>query len=529
MQRTLQADRVTPRSRAALETVAAAAGLGLFADFLFHGAVLGLNAPIWVGALVAALVYTGRHRTHEPSRVEQACLVLALTAAAALAWRASPALQALLFLASGAFLVLAVAVRSGLPWRRVGVAVLAGALLAVGLAIAAGAYRAQSSVDLQHRVLRHWQQGARTLVRIVVIGLPVLLVFGLLFASADAVFEERLRWLGRFDLSRVLPHLAWFTMGAWFAGGVTWAAYEGQRFTVPEPRMPDERRLGTVEVATVLGLLAVLFGAFVAVQVRYLFGGHDVVQETLALTYAQYARRGFFELVTAAALLLPLLLVAGWARRHGRRSDAAYRVLAGLLVALLFVVMASALQRMRVYEQAYGLTEPRLYAVAALLWLAAVFALFLRTLLTMRHDWFVAGAVCCAALALAALTAAGPDGLIARRNIERASVEHPLDADYLAELSADAAPTLVGRLDALERRDASTVACALLERWGDGSGDGFRSWNWSRAAAARAVDEATEALRQTCDAASRRSAALEVTGAALRRGAHTLPEVLGPA
>src|SRR4029079_10154349 len=136
----------------------------------------------------------------------------------------------------------------------------------------------------------------------------------------------------------------------------------------------------------------------------------------IGLTYAEYAHRGFFELVIAAVLLLPLLLVADWARRPGGRADAVYRVLAGVLVALLFVVMASALQRMRVYEQAYGLTELRLYVVAFLLGLSTVFALFLGTLVRARNDWFIAGSVAAAAAVLAALTAMGPDAVIAGRN-----------------------------------------------------------------------------------------------------------------
>lgn len=490
----------SPRARAAAETAVVAVVLGLLADLLFHSAALGLNGTLWIGALIAALSYTGRHREVRATPVEVACLALSFAAAAALAWRASPALQALLFLASGAFLVLAVAIRSGLPWRRAGVAVFAGALLAAGIAIAAGLYRVQSSLEFRSDALRRSKEGAGMAVRIVVLGVPILLVFGLLFVSADAVFEERLSNLARFDLEPVVPHLFWFIAGAWFAGGVTWAAFEGQLLRVPEPRMPESRRLGPVEVGSVLGSLAVLFAAFVAVQLRYLFGGHDLVQDTLGLTYAEYARRGFFELVAAAVLLLPLLLLADWARRRGGRADAGYRLLAGLLVALLFIVMASALKRMRVYEEAYGLTEPRLYAVAILLGLAAVFALFLRTLLVARHDWFVAGSIGAAAVVLAALSVIGPDALIARTNIDRASVEQPFDADHAAQLSADAAPVLVDQLDELSPEDASIVACSLLDRWGDGSGDGLRSWNWGRAAAANAVEREAEALEAACDA-----------------------------
>ncbi|MCK9496048.1 MAG: DUF4173 domain-containing protein [Dehalococcoidia bacterium] len=489
----------SPRARAAAETVLVAVALGVFADVLFYDAALGLNAPLWIGALVAAVLYISRHREERASTVEVACLALSFAASAALAWRGSPALQALLFLASGAFLVLGVAVRSGLPWRRAGVAVLLGGLFAAGIAIAAGVYRVQASLELHNHVLRRSKEGAGTTARIVVIGAPLLLIFGLLFASADAVFEDHLADLIRIDLGPVVQHLFWLLAGAWFAGGVTWATFEGRLFEVPEPRLPEARRLKASEVGVVLGALAVLFAAFVAVQLRYLFGGHDLVQDTVGLTYAEYARRGFFELVAAAVLLLPVLLLADWARRRGARANTIYRVLAALLVSLLFVVMLSAVQRMRVYEEAYGLTEARLYVVAVLLWLAAVFALFFRTLLLGRNDWFVAGSVGAAAGVLAILVAIAPDALIASRNIERASVEHPFDAYHAAGLGADAAPILARDLDRLSPSDACIVARSLLDHWGDGSGDDLRSWNWSRAAAARAVDGERAALEAACD------------------------------
>lgn len=488
------------RSRAAAEIGIAAIGLGLLADLVFREQALGLNAPLWIGALLLVLGYTGRHRAASPQPVELACLLLSFAAASALAWRASPALQALLFLASGGYLVLAVVVRSGLPWRRAGVAMLAGALIAAGIAILAGIYRVQSSVRPQSESLRRSKEGAGTALRTAAIAVPVLLVFALLFASADAVFEDGLTRLLDFDLSRVIPHVFWLTVGAWFAGGVLWAQFEGHLIAVPQPALPDARRLKPVEVGVTLGALAVLFAAFVAVQLRYLFGGHDLVQQTTGLTYAEYARRGFFELALASALLLPLLLLADWARRRGARADAVYRVLAGLLVVLLLVIMASALERMRVYEQAYGLTEARLYVVAFLCWLALVFALFLRTVVASRNDWFVAGSIATVGVLLATLTALGPDAVIAERNVARASEVHPFDAEYAARLGADAAPVLIRHIEQLAPADSCTVARSLLERWGDGSGDDIRSWNWSRAQAARSVARASETLGRACEA-----------------------------
>src|SRR5262249_40205161 len=147
---------------------------------------------------------------------------------------------------------------------------------------------------------------------------------------------------------------------------------------LPRPRY----RLGFVEVATALALLDLLFLAFVLVQFRYFFGGAVVVESSPRLTYAQYARPGFFGLVTVAALALPLLLLAHALIRDARPAQVRlFCALAGALVALLFVIMVSAVQRMRLYQREYGLTELRVYTTAFMGWLAAVFLWFCATVL----------------------------------------------------------------------------------------------------------------------------------------------------
>ena len=122
-----------------------------------------------------------------------------------------------------------------------------------------------------------------------------------------------------------------------------------ENLAIPRPRIVS---LGIVEVGIVLGLLDLLFLTFVVIQVRYLFGGAGHVAATAGLTYAEYARHGFFELVTVTALALPLLLYRPLAAQdRDPRPRGLFKALAGIMVVLLFVVVASALQRMYLYQQ----------------------------------------------------------------------------------------------------------------------------------------------------------------------------------
>jgi hypothetical protein len=243
-----------------------------------------------------------------------------------------------------------------------------------------------------------------------------------------------------------------------------------------------------VETGVVLAALDALFAAFVVVQFRSFFGGYAFVEQTTGLTYAAYARRGFFELVAVVALALPLLIAADWVvRSRSRRDLVVFRALAGLLVLLLFVVMASALERMRLYQNAYGLTELRLYSTAFMLWLGATSCWFVATVLRGRRRRFAVGMVLSGLAAVLALNVLNPDALVARTNVDRASSGRTLDAGYVTRLSADAVPTLVGRLDRIEPSARRVVARELLQRWGHGGGD-WRTWSVARRAAERAVE-----------------------------------------
>jgi len=190
-----------------------------------------------------------------------------------------------------------------------------------------------------------------------------------------------------------------------------------------------------------------LFAAFVIVQLRYFFGGDALVQATAGMSYADYARRGFFELVTVSTLVLPVVLSANaLLRRDTPRAEAVYRALSGTLLVLLAVIMYSAVARMRLYESAYGLSEDRLYATVFMAWLAIVFVWFATTVLRGRERTFTPGVLASGWATLIALNVANPSAYVARFNIARADQGKEVDVRYIARLGADAAPALAGYL-----------------------------------------------------------------------------------
>src|SRR5207247_427554 len=248
--------------------------------------------------------------------------------------------------------------------------------------------------DIQWNELPHddRMRHVRRVLLGVALAAPVLLVFAALFASADQVFSNVLTNVFDFNLESVISHT--FFMAFWgflVAGYLRWCMLGRP---VQGLTLDAKPITSVVPLATALGLLNALFLLFVVVQLRYFFGGAALVEETSGLTYAEYARRGFFELMTASGLMLPILLGADELVRKGAAPQIrVVRQLSGLLLAFLAVIMVSALQRMRLYVAAFGLSEQRLYATAFMILLVGVFVWFVWTVLRGERQRFVVGAL----------------------------------------------------------------------------------------------------------------------------------------
>ena len=265
------------------------------------------------------------------------------------------------------------------------------------------------------------------------------------------------------------------------AAGLALAARKPLAGRAPRPWWP--RPVTLLEWLIPLALLNALFAAFVVVQLAVLFGGRDHVLQTAGLTYADYARQGFWQLLVAAGLTLVVVAAASFVvRPRGRGESLLLRMGIVLLAALTLVVLASALRRLWLYEEAFGLTRARVTAEAILLWIGVLLLLAVAALLLPRIRAHVAGtAVAVTAVGLLGFSVANPDARIARGAVERQAEGLPIDVAYLSGLSADAAPVLA-RLPRPLAEEALAGSRGRLAR-----DDGWSAWNLSRARARDAL------------------------------------------
>jgi hypothetical protein len=330
-------------------------------------------------------------------------------------------------------------------------------------------------------------------LRGVAMAVPLLLIFGVLFTRADASFEYLVYRLFDFDITEFTRMVIWLPVFTVTGGGALL-----RLLSAPERAEGNNKKsgysLGLIETAIVLGLLNILFISFIAVQFAYFFGGTATLAGIPDLSMANYARRGFFELVTVSLLLLPLLLGIHWlSDTDTERRQPLVTILSTLLVLMLFAVMASAMHRMYLYLTSFGLTELRLYTSAFMAWLALVFAWFMKTVLFGERVRFAFGALVTGFMVVALLDIINPDALIVRANMARHSENRPVDIRYLLSLSADAVPSLATALPLLDETAYYTATSWMDRKLDEIDSRDWRSWNWSAHELRRSVG--TRAVR----------------------------------
>jgi hypothetical protein len=432
------------------------------------------------GLVVAVVTVVGVRSlgrpTFGPSRVAWAVAALLLLAAVGVL--AAPWLGVLLVVA--AFGCGALALTDGRSLRKM----VAGVCMVPLASVWALFWAGRGAPDRDSGDVR--RAGLGRVVAAILVSVVLLIVFVALFAGADPVFAR--------VVSTVTPTLNGGTVFRWIFSVVVFVPGTlGACFLLASPRpstvdSSPERSWRRVEWALPAGTLVAVFAAFVAVQFTVLFGGADHVLTTENLTFAQYARTGFWQLLTVT--VLTLLIMAAVARKAHRSTPTDrlwLRGLLGALAVLSLVVVASALARMWTYEQAYGFSRLRVLVSVCELWLGLVFLLVLAAgiRLSAPARWLPQAVVGTGVAALLALAALNPDQFIADRNVDRYLRSGKVDLDYLSTLSVDAVPAL----DRLPEPERSCVLSQIMADAPSFATDGLRGWTLDRYLADLVLDD----------------------------------------
>ncbi|MDX2163495.1 MAG: DUF4173 domain-containing protein [bacterium] len=473
--------------------------VGVIGDLLFNltpSTRLGINAPLYVLTLVLSVFIAARIAKVRVNRRNLWIVVPLLFFAFMLAIRTDASLSLLNMLAVialggfGLVYLFAPYAIDDEPISQMVGSVLDGTFgsafmpLSVGIEFGthtvSGAINAGREGKLPRQVI--------AIGRGALIAVPILAVFGVLFIAADAVFQsyvERVaNWFDQDTFWALGQHGIVIAVFGWAACGAI--AY-GVLRRIGAPAAPAEAEhkpkrvpftLGIIEAAVILGSVVALFGLFVVIQFAYFFGGTAAL-ELSGLTYAEYARRGFFELVAVSLLTLALVLWLDWVTVRGTPQQKwVFRGAATALVGLTGVILLSAANRMYLYEEAWGFTHLRVYVHIFIYWIGVLFGFFLLSLYRVRGEKrvFALGVLLTLIGYAGTLNLINVDLYIAERNIERYENGEVLDVGYLYTLSADAAPAMIDLFMSLGETPAEKDAALhqALGQWLRRQYDGVR-------------------------------------------------------
>ncbi|MGO4255398.1 DUF4153 domain-containing protein [Marmoricola sp. RAF53] len=441
----------------------AALAVGVLAALVLPFHYLGLGTFV---VLLAAGGTILRFSVHRRSPFTLTCAGLCALLASTVLFRDAVWIVALCLLAGGLVCVVALAHGRALP-----------SFVLAALAWPLAAVRGLPWLGRSLRGITGHQNSA-AVIRTVAWSLLGLVVFGLLFASADALFAQ---WAGA-----LLPDLSLdtFVLRGFITVAVG-AAVLAATYLALNPPNVEPATVATRPVAhryewlAPVLLIDAVFLVFLGAQLTVMFGGHDYLARTTGLTYAEYVHQGFGQLTVATALTLLVVWAAARKAPRETAADVAWlRGSLGLLCALTLVVVGSALYRMHVYQEAYGFTRLRLLVDVFEGWLGFLVLCVLASGVVLRTAWLPRTALLSGATALLLLAAVNPDAYIARHNVSRYAETGKVDLYYLQGLSADAAAELAKLPDDL-------AECAL--RVPNGSDD-WLEWNLGRHRAADVLE-----------------------------------------
>lgn len=432
-------------------------GLGVLGSVLFLDILRpGLPMLIWLTAFAMATLSLAFRTRREKVKTISAWLLLAIAAATVLVIYLNP----VTFVIMAATVLLAAAIVAmelrDIRLHEVSIYAFVVSCLRLPLQALTGGFVVLGKIDIKAGMDSTNNPTLFSILRGLIIALPLLLIFGALFSSADASFERAFnRSLQFFGPDMPERIFITFCMG-WLATGLL-TTIKSKSYDSATTH-PLRFRLGEIEMTVVMGMLLAMFLLFVILQMPYLFGGHETIESTSGLTLADYARRGFFELVSVSVLTLAVLLLVGSTTKSNKR----FRPFALGLIACLILIMASAGQRLILYLDSFGLTLARLSAGVFMIWLATCLAFYTACLLRQNERSLVPGAVYSAIVFAFALSLSSPPMIVTRYNIDHANENGTvLDVIYLNSLGSEVIPRLLQEYEQLN----FAQQCQLAWQW----------------------------------------------------------------
>jgi hypothetical protein len=280
----------------------------------------------------------------------------------------------------------------------------------------------------------------------ILISVPVLFVVLGLLMSADTQFEKIMgaipQWFQLIDAEVVIRIIIVLFFTFSFFSFMQVLMRKQISVNIQDSGM-QPFKMDSIITITVLVLINAVYVLFTIVQFKYFFSG------TLQgdFTYAEYARKGFFELlfVTLINLTITIFVLTFVDRTRGLIKKFTQFLLT-MLVISSGVLLSSAFMRLSMYEDAYGFTFIRVMAHSFMIFLVVIFMYTFVKIwienLSLFHFYFI-----CSLLYYSVMNVVNVEQIIVSKNVERYEQSGKIDLHYLNSLSHTG---IIGLIDLYE-------------------------------------------------------------------------------
>lgn len=252
--------------------------------------------------------------------------------------------------------------------------------------------------------------------------IPLICVVLSLLIQADEAFQTVMQQItanvGEQVITFLLRLLPAFLVGSYLFGLLYGNIHRRHVDTITAEKAAcfskKSKRFPTAASVTALCLLCGVYLFFFGTQTASLFSAFSH-QHPAGITYAEYARRGFFELCKVVFINLGVMMVSSFftAPTHNK----AMRIINVVLSVETLILIITAISKMVLYIDRYGLTQLRVYTSWFMILLFLVFCILIVSQfkkIKLTKDIVLVFIVC-----FMALCYANVDGNIVKYNIER--------------------------------------------------------------------------------------------------------------
>ena len=295
-----------------------------------------------------------------------------------------------------------------------------------------------------------------------VLSIPLVFIIIALLSSADQIFGYFMgnifHVFEKIDIENLIPQLILVFIVSLALASYMISLSEDKKVENIEQIKERDKAFDPVVLTTILVLINAVYLLFTFVQFSYLFGSIHLALPP-NFTYADYARRGFFELNLVTLINLGIVLLSiNLTKSGGIVIDRITRILNSILIICTFVMLISAFFRMSMYEAVYGYTYLRIltHAFMVFIFVLLVVALFKiwRNKISLLKSYIVISII-----AYMIVNYINIDQIIVRQNIQRYYKTGQIDVDYLASVSYDTTPYLIN----LAKEKNNNVASKIVE------------------------------------------------------------------